>query len=103
MSHERSPILPELATTGEQGLPHVEAIAWNAVFLPKDTPSPIVEKLHGAIFAALDTPAVRDRLIQLGANMIAPERRSPAYLKTFVEDEIAKWAGTIKAAGIEPQ
>jgi tripartite-type tricarboxylate transporter receptor subunit TctC len=103
MSRERSPILPELPTTHEQGLDNVEAIAWNAIFLPKGTPAPIVEKLHGAIFAALDTPAVRSRLIELGANMITPDRRSPAYLKKFVEDEIAKWATTIKAAGINPQ
>jgi len=103
MGRQRSPILPGLATTGEQGLRHVEADTWNAIFLPRDTPAAIADKLHGALFAALDTPAVRDRLIQLGASMIPPERRSPAYLQKFVADEIAKWAATIKTAGITPQ
>jgi tripartite-type tricarboxylate transporter receptor subunit TctC len=103
LSAERSPILPDVATGNEQGLPGVEAIAWNAIFLPRNTPNAIVNKLHRAIFAALDTPAVRDRLIELGASMITPERRSPDYLTKFVETEIAKWAATIKAAGIDPQ
>ena len=103
LSPERSPILPNVPTGKEQGLVNVEAIAWNAMFLPKDTPAAIVDKLNNAVFAALDTPAVRERLIELGASMIATGRRSPTYLKQYVEAEIAKWAATIRAAGIVPQ
>jgi tripartite-type tricarboxylate transporter receptor subunit TctC len=102
LSPERSPILPDVPTGKEQGLADVESVAWNAIFLPKGTPAPIVDKLHRAVFAALDTPMVRDRLIELGASMVPPERRSPAYLRQFVETEIAKWAATVKAAGITP-
>ena len=75
----------------------------NTSFLPKDTPAFIVDRLHRALFASLDTPAVRDRLIQLGANMITPERRSSTFLRQFVADEVAKWGGIIKGAGITPQ
>jgi tripartite-type tricarboxylate transporter receptor subunit TctC len=103
LSKERSSILQNVPTAGEQGLANVEAIAWNAVFLPKDTPAFIVDRLHRALFASLDTPAVRDRLIQLGANMITPERRSSTFLRQFVADEVAKWGGIIKGAGITPQ
>lgn len=103
LSPERSEVARGVPSLQEQGLPDFDASAWNGIFLPKGTPPDIVEKLHGAIGAALDTPAVRDRLQQLGASVIPANRRSPAYLQTFVEAEIAKWAATIKAAGITPQ
>jgi tripartite-type tricarboxylate transporter receptor subunit TctC len=103
LSKERSSILQNVPTAREQGLLNVEAIAWNAIFLPKETPKAIVDRLHDAIFASLDTPAVRDRLIQLGANMITPERRSSTYLRQFIVDEIAKWGAIVRAAGITPQ
>lgn len=103
MGKERTPIMPELPTVNEQGLVDFEASTWNAIFLPRDTPQAIVEKLNAAISTALDTPAVKSRLVQLGATVVPLERRSPAYLQKFVEAEIAKWAAIIKAAGIKPQ
>jgi tripartite-type tricarboxylate transporter receptor subunit TctC len=103
LSVERSPTLPGVASAHEQGLTDFEAAAWNGIFLPKDTPAAIVEKLHGAIVATLETPAVGERLKQLGATVVAPERRSSAYLQKFVVSEIDKWAATIKAANIKPQ
>ena len=103
MSPERSPIMPNLATAHEQGLTNFEATAWNGIFLPKDTPAAIVEKLHAAVIATMETPAVKERLKELGATVVSRERQSPAYLQKFVEAEIAKWAATIKAAGIKQQ
>ena len=103
LSVDRSPTLPGLASAHEQGLTDFEAAAWNGIFLPKGTPAAIVEKLHGAVTATLETPAVAERLKQLGATVVAPERRSSAYLQKFVLSEIDKWAATIKAANIKPQ
>jgi tripartite-type tricarboxylate transporter receptor subunit TctC len=103
LSPERSSILANLPGMNELGLPAFEASAWNGIFLPKNTPSDIVRKLHQALFAALDTPAVRERIEQLGATIVPAERRSPAYLRKFVEGEIARYAAIIKAAGIVPQ
>ena len=77
-----------------------EAGAWNAIFLPGGTPAAIVQKLHSAAVAAMEAPEVRSRLDQLGATIVAPERRSPEYLQSFVESEIEKWAAPIKAANI---
>ena len=88
---------------GEQGLPDFDASAWNVIVLPKDTPRDIADRLHTALFEALDTPTVRDRLNQMGASVVPKERRSAAYLQKWVETEIAKWAGIVKAAGITPQ
>ena len=103
LSVDRSPTLPDVATAHEQGLIDFEAAAWNGIFLPKETPPAIVEKLHGAIIATLETPAVAERLKQLGATVVAPERRSSPYLQKFVVSEIDKWAAIIKAANIKPQ
>jgi tripartite-type tricarboxylate transporter receptor subunit TctC len=103
LSPERSAVMPAIPALKEQGLPDFDASAWNGLFLPKDTPAAIVEKLHAAVVATMDTPSVRDRLQQFGATVVAPERRSPAYLQKFVAAEIVKWAATIKTANIKPQ
>ena len=100
LSKERSPLLPDLASAHEQGLADFDASTWNAAFLPKGTPASIVQKLHAATVATMDTPSVQERLKDIGATVVPPERRSPDYLQTFVESEIAKWAVSIKAAGI---
>ena len=52
------------------------------------------------IVDAMENAAVKERMHELGVDLVAPERRSPQYLQTFVESEIAKWAGPIKAADI---
>jgi tripartite-type tricarboxylate transporter receptor subunit TctC len=103
MSLERSPIMPGLRTAHEQGLANFEATAWNAIFLPRNTPDAIVNKLHDAVAATMATPAVRDRLSELGATIVPVARQSPAYLQSFVAGEIAKWAAIIRAANIKPQ
>jgi tripartite-type tricarboxylate transporter receptor subunit TctC len=100
LSRSRSPMLPDLATAGEQGLADFDASDWYGLFLPKGTPSSITQKLHDAAAAALDTPSLRDRLHGLGVEIVAPERRSPEYLARFLESEIVKWTPPIKASGI---
>jgi tripartite-type tricarboxylate transporter receptor subunit TctC len=100
MSKQRSPILPMLATANEQGLADFEVETWYAMFLPKDTPAAIVRKLHDAAVAAMNAPDLQARLEELGIEVVAPERRSPDYLASFVKREIEKWAGPIKATGV---
>lgn len=100
MSPKRVPIIPDLATSGEQGLAGVEATAWNAFFLPKGTPDAIVRKLNKAMSEAIDKPEVRKRLEELGLEIVAPERRTPEYLAKFLPEEIERWAKPIRAANI---
>ena len=100
MTTERSPVLPNLATTREQGL-DVQAYTWNAIFLPKGAPADVVKKLHDAAVAAMNTPAVKDRLQGLGASLVGPDRQSSDYLGKFVADEIKKWEAPIKASGVQ--
>jgi tripartite-type tricarboxylate transporter receptor subunit TctC len=100
MSAKRVPVIAELATSGEQGLAGVEASVWNAFFLPKGTPEPIVRRLNKAMSDMLDNPAVRKRLEDLGLEIVAPERRSAEYLAKFLPEEIERWGRVIRSAGI---
>ena len=100
MAPKRAPIIPDVPTTGEQGLPGVEASVWNAFFLPKGTPEPIVRKLNKAMSDTLDDPAIRKRLEELGLEIAPPERRTPEYLAKFLPEEIERWAKPVHAAGI---
>jgi putative tricarboxylic transport membrane protein len=102
MSPHRVKIIPDLPTTGEQGLPGVEASVWNAFFLAPGTPDPIVRTLNRAMSDALDDVTVSKRLENLGLEIVAPERRTPEYLAKFVPEEVARWAKVIQAAGISP-
>ena len=100
LTKHRTPILPNLATAQEQGLTDFEAYIWFAIFLPKGTPADIAQKLQRAIAAAENQPPVHERLKEIGAAPITPERQTPEYLAAFVEREIAKWAAPIRASGI---
>jgi tripartite-type tricarboxylate transporter receptor subunit TctC len=97
---KRSPAMPDLPTALEQGTPDLEAYTWNAFFAPKGTPDAIVKKLNSVSVEAIKTPAVRDRLQGLGAQVVSDDRTTPAYLEGFVKSEIEKWAVPIKASGV---
>jgi tripartite-type tricarboxylate transporter receptor subunit TctC len=101
MTKERSPVLPNLPTAAEQGVPGLEAYTWSAVFLPKGAPADAVKKLNEAVVQSLETPAVKERLEGMGVTIASPERRSPEYMAQFVRSEIAKWAEPIKASGAQ--
>ena len=99
MTKDRSPVLPNLATTGEQGL-DVQAYTWSALFLPKAAPANVVKKLNEAAIGAINTPAVQERLKGLGATVAKRDQQSPEWLGKFVASEIKKWEAPIKASGV---
>jgi tripartite-type tricarboxylate transporter receptor subunit TctC len=100
LSEKRVAIIPEVPTSGEQGLKGVEASVWNAFFLPKGTPDAIVRKLNAAVNQSLENPALRKRLEELGLDIIPVEQRTPEYLAKFLPQDIERWAKPIRAAGI---
>jgi tripartite-type tricarboxylate transporter receptor subunit TctC len=100
MTRDRSPLLPNLASAHEQGLTDFDSYFWSGFFLPKGTPAPIVERLHAATVDTLNTSSVQERLKGVGVTVVAADRRSPEYLRSFVDSEIEKWAATIKASGL---
>ena len=103
LTRDRSPLFPTLRSAHEQGLANFHADFWTGLFLPKGTPEPIVQKLSQALQETLNTPAVQERLLKIAVTVVAPDRRSPAYLKSFVESETKLWEGIIKASGVEQQ
>ncbi len=98
-TEERNPALPNVPTSKEGGLPEFQASAWNALFAPKGTPKPIVDKLSAALDKALDDAATRKRLLELGSDIPGKDRRGGPALAALVKSEIAKWTPVIKAAG----
>lgn len=90
-SSERSAALPGVPTTREAGLPEFQFSAWNAIFAPKSTPRPTIEKLNAALQKALDDDKVRARLTDIGADIAGPQQRSPQWLAAFVTTEVARW------------
>jgi tripartite-type tricarboxylate transporter receptor subunit TctC len=103
LSETRVPISPDIPTSGEQGLPGVESSVWNAFFVPKGTPEPIVRKLNKAMSDTLDDPNIRKRLEELGLVIVPPERRTPEYLAKFLPQDVARWGKVIQAAGISAE
>ena len=99
LTRERTAVLPDLATADEQGLKGFDTPGWYAFVAPAKTPERVIRRLNQALVAALDTPAVRERLQQLGNAVPPPAQRSPEFLAGFIRSEIAKWAAPIKASG----
>ena len=99
----RVPVVPDVPTSAEQGLPEFQATGWNALFAPKGTPKEILDKLNGAARAALKDDATRKRLLDLGAELPDDAGQTPEALRELVRTEIDKWVPVIKKAGVTAQ
>src|SRR5262249_45077762 len=95
----RNPALPNIPTTTEAGMPEFQVTAWNALFAPKATPKPILDKLSDRLDKALREDATRKRLLELGSDIPEGPRRGQAALAALVKSEIDRWTPVIKAAG----
>jgi len=94
----RTPAVPGIPTLAESGLPGFEVTSWFGIAAPAKTPRAIVEQLNSAIVRALNTPDLRARLQDQGAD---PVGNTPEQYTAFIQNEIAKWGKVIKAAGIK--
>jgi tripartite-type tricarboxylate transporter receptor subunit TctC len=101
LQRERTPMLRDLPSSAEQGLPDFETNTWFGLFFPKGTPDPIVRKLNAAVGQAIESPYVLDRFKDIVTVATTPDQRSPEYLQKLVETETAKMAAAIKGAGIQ--
>lgn len=98
-SPQRLPEYPNIPTLDEQGIKGINANAWAAVFAPAGTPQPVVEKLNVAFNQAINDPAIRAKLTELGYQPYG--NIAPSALRDFVKSEITEWAHLSKLAGIE--
>ena len=90
--------MPQVPTVAESGLPGFGAYEWNAIWAPAATPADILKRMEVELREALASPAIRQRLAELGA---LPAGGSAKELADFVNAETAKWAGVIKSSNIK--
>jgi len=98
---ERHPVVPNVPTSKEAGLPEFQALQWTALFAPKDVPRPILDQLTDALDKALDDQNVRKRLLDIGGDIPGKAQRGQQPLAALVRSEIARWTPIIKAANIK--
>jgi tripartite-type tricarboxylate transporter receptor subunit TctC len=97
---ERAPLLPDVPTIAESGIPGFENYVWFGLWTPKDTPRPIVEKLYAEVRKAVANPAVKERIL---ADAGVPIDMPLADIEPFLKSEIAKWADVVKRANVSVQ
>jgi tripartite-type tricarboxylate transporter receptor subunit TctC len=95
---ERSPLLPDVPTVAEAGVPDYVYYVWFGLWAPKQTPKAVTEKLYAEVQKALADPEVKKRIIADGG---LPLTMPLADIEPFVKTEIAKWADVIKRAGVQ--
>jgi len=96
-SQQRSPLLPDVATLEEQGVKGAEVQSWQAIAAPRGLPADIRAKLHGAIVGALNEPAVKDKLLAQGFEIVG---NTPEQFGKFQASEFARWKRLIEARKI---
>jgi tripartite-type tricarboxylate transporter receptor subunit TctC len=95
-SPQRSPAMPEIPTMAESGLPGFQAVSWHGIVAPAGTPEAVVARLNEALSGALAAPAVKQRLMEEGAQASS---LNTAAFGAFIQSEIAAWAKAVKDSG----
>ncbi|MEJ7669681.1 MAG: tripartite tricarboxylate transporter substrate binding protein [Casimicrobiaceae bacterium] len=95
----RSTLLPDVAAVAET-VPGYEASSWGGIIGPAGIPEEVVRKINADIVATLKTPEVKERLAQLGADVVA---NSPAEFEQVIRLEIDKWGKVVRAAGVKAE
>jgi tripartite-type tricarboxylate transporter receptor subunit TctC len=95
----RAPQLPDVPTMAESGYPDLIVTSWQAAAAPAKTPKEIVARLNEASVKALRSPDVRERLTQIGFDVVAG---TPEEFGKFMKDEVDRWTRVVKRGGIKP-
>ena len=96
-SGQRHPLLPNVPTVAEQGLPGYDFQYWNGLFAPAKTPDRVLRQLHKAVLAALHTPEVKERYAQLGLVVVG---NTPQEFSQVVKADVEKFRKVILESGI---
>jgi tripartite-type tricarboxylate transporter receptor subunit TctC len=92
---------PDIPTVGEEELPGLHALNWQAVYLPKGAATEVIAKLNSAVVAALADASVRRQLADIGQEIFPRDQQTPEALRAFQRAEIEKWWPIIKAANMK--
>lgn len=95
---KRIPSAPQIPTIAEAGVPGYEVPVWYGFLAPRNTPRPIIDKLHAGIVKAMASPDLRDRYVSEGAD---PTVLGPEAFSALIRAELAKWAKVVKASGVK--
>ncbi len=98
-SAKRSPVVPEVPTVAESGVPGYEAIAWQGLVAPAGTPNAVISRINAEFVKALKQPDIAAKLNDQGFETVAS---TPEWFTQYIKSEITKWSKVIKAAGIKP-
>ena len=93
-------VLPDVPTVKEAGLPGLEALAWNGIFVPAGTPAPVIDTLHRELVRAYNAPDVRSQVVGTGSYVAAD---TPAEFAAFIRAEHEKWGKVIREAKIKAE
>jgi tripartite-type tricarboxylate transporter receptor subunit TctC len=96
----RLPSLPDVPTLDEHGLRGFDLVVWNGLYAPRGTPKAALDKLVPALQAAVQDPAFRARLADLGAEPVPLAKATPDSLRTLLKSEIDKWTPIIRKSGV---
>ncbi|GGC68743.1 lipoprotein [Siccirubricoccus deserti] len=99
-SAERHPVLPDVPTAVEAGLKDFVVTSWQALMAPPGMPAPLVRRVHAAATEALRHPEGRQRLEQIGFTVVAG---SPEAYAAFQREEVERWRGVVRTAGIKAE
>jgi tripartite-type tricarboxylate transporter receptor subunit TctC len=97
---QRSPVMPDVPTLNEAGVPGYEATIWLGIMAPKGTPTALVERLNTEITRIVESPKIREAWAKQGA---APMHMSPQAFGNYMTKDIAKWAEVVKRSGMTIQ
>ena len=95
---KRSPTLPDVPTVAEAGIPTYQSFGWFGLMAPAKTPKPVLQKLHAATVAAVNSPDIGQKFLQLGVD---PVTNSPEEFAKFVADQFQRYKAAVKELGIQ--
>jgi tripartite-type tricarboxylate transporter receptor subunit TctC len=99
-TRKRLASLPKIPTLEEAGLKGFEVTVWHALYAPKNTPKPVIDKLTSALQDGLKDSNVKQRFGELGTEPVSLDRATPQALQKHLKAEIDKWTPIIKKAGV---
>ena len=97
---KRSSVAPTIPTVAEQGYAGFDVSSWQGIVVPAGTPKPIVQRLHRDLSKVLASADIQERFAQYSA---VPGSGSPEQFGQYIRQEIARWQGVAKAAGVKPE
>jgi len=96
-AEKRTPLLPELPTTAEQGMPGLIAVNWFGIMAPAKTPAPVIERLYGAFVKAATAPEMKEQFDKVGVDPYV--HASPEAFTGFLRQELTRWGKIAKESG----